>query len=120
MKHLLCYWVWLKKEFYWKIGDHEAKEAACTAMQKMLSQLAAPWPRECGQGWQTAKNHEQLHVPDDIEAYGAPCNTNSGSAEHNHIDNVKKAAKMTQHHKSVLDWQIANCCADAYILKVGV
>jgi hypothetical protein len=85
----------------------------------MLSQLASLWPRARGQGWQTSKNHEQLHVPDDIEAYGAPRNTNSGSAEHNHIDNVKKPAKMTQRRKSVLDWQIANRRADAYILELA-
>ena len=27
-QQLLCYWVWLKKEFYWKVGDTAAKEAA--------------------------------------------------------------------------------------------
>ena len=41
---------WLKKEFYWKVGDTAAKEAACTAIQTMLSQLVAVWPRERGQG----------------------------------------------------------------------
>jgi hypothetical protein len=81
-QQLLCYWVWLKKEFYWKVGDTAAKEAACTAIQTMLSQLVQLWPRERGQGWQTAKHHEQLHVPDDIEAYGAHRNYHSGSSEH--------------------------------------
>jgi hypothetical protein len=70
-QQMLCYWVWLKKEFYWKIGDTVAKEAAHTAIQTMLSQLVELWPCERGQGWQTAKHHEQMHVPDDIEAYGA-------------------------------------------------
>ena len=118
-QQLLCYWVWLKKEFYWKVGDTAAKEAARKAIQTMLSQLVQLWPRERGQGWQTAKHHEQLHVPDDIEAYGAHRNYHSGSSEHNHIENIKKMAKMTQKRKSVLDWQIANRRADSYILDLA-
>ena len=78
----------------------------------MLSQLVALWPQECGQGWQTAKHHEQMHVPDDIEAYGAHQNYHTGPSEHNHIDNIKKMAKITQNRKSVSDWQIANRRAD--------
>ena len=84
----------------------------------MLSQLVQLWPRERGQGWQTAKHHEQLHLPDDIEAYGAHCNYHSGSSEHNHIENIKKMAKITQKRKSALDWQIANRRADSYILDL--
>jgi hypothetical protein len=118
-QQLLCYWVWLKKEFYWKLGDTTAKEAARTAIQTMLSQLGELWPRERGQGWQTAKHHEQMHVPDDIEAYGAHRNYHSGCSEHNHIENIKKMAKMTQKRKSVLDWQIANRRADSYILDLA-
>jgi hypothetical protein len=118
-QQMLCYWVWLKKEFYWKIGDTVAKEAARTAIQTMLSQLVELWPRERGQGWQTAKHHEQMHVPDDIDAYGAHRNYHTGPSEHNHIENIKKMAKMTQKRKSVLDWQIANRRADSYILDLA-
>lgn len=118
-QQLLCYWVWLKKEYYWKVGDTNGKEAARLAIQKMLVQLVQLWPRERGQGWQTAKHHEQMHVPDDIEAYGAHRNYHTGPSEHNHIDNIKKMAKMTQGRKSVLDWQIANRRADSYILDLA-
>ena len=118
-QQLLCYWVWLKKEYYWKVGDTAGKEAARSAIQKMLVQLVQLWPRERGQGWQTAKHHEQMHVPDDIEAYGAHRNYHTGPSEHNHIDNIKKMAKMTQGRKSVLDWQIANRRADSYILDLA-
>ena len=42
------------------------------------------WSREHGQGWQTAKQHEYMHVwPDDIEAYGAHRNYHTGPSEHN-------------------------------------
>jgi hypothetical protein len=118
-QQMLCYWVWLKKEFYWKIGDTVAKEAAHTAIQTMLSQLVELWPCERGQGWQTAKHHEQMHVPDDIEAYGAHRNYHTGPSEHNHIENIKKMAKMTQRRKSVLDWQIANRRANSYMLDLA-
>ena len=118
-QQLLCYWMWLKKDFYWKAGDTIAKEAARTEIQTMLAQLVALWPRDRGQGWQTAKHHEQIHVPDDIDSLGAHQNYHTGSSEHNHIDNIKKPAKMTQGRKSVLDWQIANRRADAYILDLA-
>jgi hypothetical protein len=118
-QQLLSYWVWLKKDFYWKAGDAAAKEAARTAIQTMLAQLVDLWPRTRGQGWQTAKHHEQIHVPDDIDSLGAHQNYHTGSSEHNHIDNIKKPSKMTQRRKSVLDWQIANRRADAYILDLA-
>jgi hypothetical protein len=118
-QQLLCYWVWLKKDFYWKAGDVQAKEAARTAIQTMLAQLVQLWPREQGQGWQTAKHHEQIHVPDDIDSLGAHQNYHTGPSEHHHIDNIKKLAKMTQRRKSVLDWQIANRRADSYILDLA-
>jgi hypothetical protein len=118
-QQLLCYWMWLKKAFYWKAGDTIAKEAARTAIQTMLAQLVALWPRDRGQGGQTAKHHEQIHVPDDIDSLGAHQNYHTGSSEHNHIDNIKKPATMMQRQKSVLDWQIANHRADAYILDLA-
>ena len=38
----------------------------------MLRELMCLWPRVRGQGWEKAKIHEQLHVPDDIKQNGAP------------------------------------------------
>jgi hypothetical protein len=111
--------VLVKNEFYWKIGDTVAKEAAHTTIQTMLSQLVELWPRARGQGWQTAKHHEQMHVPDAIDAYRAHWNYHTGPSEHNHIENIKKMARMPHRWKSVLDWQIANCHADSYILDLA-
>jgi hypothetical protein len=42
-------------------------------------------------------------VPYDIEAYGANTITRSIRTQ---IENIKKVAKLTQQHKTVLDWQI--------------
>jgi hypothetical protein len=69
---LLSYWVWLKRDPYWKRGNKDAKESAQTAIRVMLRELIRLWPRVRGQGWGKAKIHEQLHVPDDIERNGAP------------------------------------------------
>jgi hypothetical protein len=118
-QQLLSYWVWLKKDLYWKAGDVLAKEAAKMAIRTMLAELVLLWPRESGNGWQTAKHHEQIHVPDDIDSLGAHQNYHTGPSEHNHIDNIKRLAKMTQNRKSVLDWQIANRRADSYILDLA-
>jgi hypothetical protein len=64
---LLLYWVWLKRDSYWKRGNKDAKESARMAIRVMLLKLVRLWPRVRGQGWKKAKIHEQLHVPDDIE-----------------------------------------------------
>ena len=63
------------------------------SIRKLLSDLMKLWPRDKKQGWETAKFHEQLHVPDDIECNGAPHNTHYGPMEHNHIEFVKNLAK---------------------------
>jgi hypothetical protein len=46
----------------------------------MLRELIRLWPRVRGQGWEKAKIHEQLHVPDDIERNGAPQGSQSHQA----------------------------------------
>jgi hypothetical protein len=51
----------------------------------MLRELVRLWPCVWGQGWEKAKIHEQLHVPDDIEQNGAPQGSHTGPTEHNHI-----------------------------------
>ena len=47
---MLSYWVWLKKDTYWKRGDKAAKQLARVAIQSMLYELMKLWPREKGQG----------------------------------------------------------------------
>ena len=75
---LLSYWVWLKRDSYWKRGNKDAKESARTAIRVMLRELIRLWSRVRGQGLKEAKIHKQLHVPDDIERYGAPQGSHTG------------------------------------------
>ena len=112
---LLSYWVWLKRDTYWKRGDKTAKEAARKAIRVMLGQLIKLWPREEGNGWEIPKLHEQLHVPDDIERNGAPQGSHSGPTEHNHIRLVKRPAKCTQQHAAVLDRQLGQRVSDGIL-----
>jgi hypothetical protein len=116
---LLSYWVWLKRESYWKRGDKAAKESARKAISVMLRELIRLWPRVQGQGWELAKIHEQLHVPDDIERNGAPQGSHTGPTEHNHIRLVKRPAKGTQQRAEVLDRQLGQRVSDAYIVNMA-
>jgi hypothetical protein len=55
---LLSYWVWLKRDSYWKCGNKDAREAARKAIRVMLRELIRRWPRVRGQGWEKAKIHK--------------------------------------------------------------
>ena len=116
---LLSYWVWLKRDSYWKRGDKKAKEAARNAISVMLRELISLWPRSRGQGWEKAKIHEQLHVPDDIERNGAPQGSHTGPTEHNHIRLVKHPTKGTQQRAEVFDRQLGQRVSDAYIVDMA-
>ena len=113
---MLAYWVWLKKETYWVPGDVLSREGARTAIRTMLRDLNQLWPRSSGQGWEKAKNHEQLHVPDDIERNGAVQNYHTGPTEHNHIFHVKRLARATQRRRETLNQQIANRASESYVI----
>jgi hypothetical protein len=116
---MLCYWVWLKKDKYWQRGNKEAKQVARTAIQTMLNELITLWPREQGQGWEKAKVHEQLHVPDDIERNGAPAGWHSGPTENNHIATVKNFASQTNQRRETLDAQIGSRNAESFIINTA-
>jgi hypothetical protein len=103
---VLCYWQWLKQERFWARGDTVARYNARKAIQTMLAKLKRLWPRGQGQGWDLAKFHEQLHVPDDIERNGAPRNYDTKCTEHNHIYFVKKPAERTQKIRATMDKHI--------------
>ncbi len=114
---MLCYWMWLKKDKYWKRGDKVARQAARIAIQTMLHELMVLWPRTTGQGWEKAKVHEQLHVPDDIERNGSPKGWHSGPTENNHIASVKNYASQTNRRRETLDGQIATRNAESFIIN---
>jgi hypothetical protein len=116
---LLSYWVWLKRDSYWKRGDKDAKESARKAVRVMLRELIRLWPRVRGNGWEKAKKHEQLHVPDDIERNREPQGSHMGPTEHNHIRLVKRPAKGTQQRAEVFDRQLGQRVSDAYIANMA-
>ena len=86
---LLSYWMWLKKPTFWSRTITNEKFNAKRAISIMLQSILNLWPRQSGQGWELAKFHEQLHVPEDIVRFGSPIGTHSGPREHNHIQHVK-------------------------------
>jgi hypothetical protein len=85
----------------------------------MLRELIRLWPRVRGQGWEKAKIHEQLHVPDDIERNGAPQGSHTGPTEHNHIRLVKRPAKGMQQRAVVFDRQLGQRVSDGYIIDMA-
>jgi hypothetical protein len=85
----------------------------------MLRELIHLWPCVRGQGWEIAKRHKQLHVPDDIERNGVPQGSHTGLTEHNHIRLVKRPAKGTQHCAEVMDRQLGQRVSDAYIVDMA-
>jgi hypothetical protein len=114
---ILSYWMWLKKDKYWKRGDKVAKNIARVAIRTMLVELMKLWPRDKGQGWEKAKIHEQLHVPDDIERNGAPQGWHSGPTENNHISSFKNYASQTNRRRENLDAQIGARNAESFMIN---
>jgi hypothetical protein len=114
---MLCYWVWLKKDKYWKRGEKKAKHIARSAIQIMLYELMKLWPRNKGQGWERAKIHEELHVPDDIERNGSPHGWHSGPTKNNHIASFKNYASQTNCRPKTLDAQIGSWNAESFIIN---
>jgi hypothetical protein len=110
---MLAYWSWLKQDYYWECGDRVEQKRAETAIWTMLEELIKFWPRGEGNGWLKPKIHEQLH---DISRNGSPRNTYTGPVENNHLD-VKDQATRTQMNRSLLDEQIGNRSAEAYIIN---
>jgi hypothetical protein len=82
----------------------------------MLEDLIKFWPRGEANGWFKAKVHEQLHVPGDISRNRSPRNTYTGPVENNHLD-VKEQLMRTQMNRELLDEQIGNRSAEAYIIN---
>ena len=114
LEMILCYWKWLKKDSYWKVGDNVARHQAKDAIRRMLKKIKKLLDRKKGNGWNVPKFHEQLHVPDDIHRNGPPSCTNTQSTEHNHIEIVKNHYQNTQKRKLELDKQLGNRLSEGY------
>ena len=118
-QQMLCYWMWLKKEEYWKSEDRHVKAEAKAAISKMLTELKQLWPRASGQGWEKPKFHEQLHIPDDIERNGAPKGYKSDCTEHFHIPFFKALANQTQKRREKQDYQLAKRITEKYMIQAA-
>ena len=115
-QQMLCYWAWLKQDFFWAVDD----EAACLQMEQsiriMLQEIQNLWPRNTSLEWMLTKFHEQFHVPRDIQRQGRHANVHTGPQEHNHIS-IKKASKRTQLQKHKMDLQTGERIADRLVLQ---
>ena len=61
--------------------------------------------------------HEQEHVAENIELFGAHRNVHTGPQEHNHIENVKQPGRRSQKRKAVFDLQISDWLVDRLIVN---
>jgi hypothetical protein len=105
---LLSFWSWLKKDSYWRRGDHQTFSDVKLAVCKLMSELQDNLKRTKGAGWFIPKLHELHHIANNIRLWGAHSNIHSGPQEHNHIANVKRPGRRTQKMKSKFDIQLAN------------
>ena len=116
---LLCYRQWLKQSVYWKRNDMQTFYNVKKAIEKLLLDLIRLFPRTTGNKWAIAKIHEQLHVAENIQYFGAHNNIHTGPQEHNHIRNTKKPSKQVQRRKATLDWQLGLRLTDKYMINAA-
>jgi hypothetical protein len=75
----LCYWAWLKQDTYWKVDSTLQFECVMEAdVSMLLKELLSCVPHMKGNGCNTPKVHEQLHVPAYIQMFGAHQNLHTG------------------------------------------
>ena len=114
---LMCFWQWLKKPAYWQRNDNEAYNMAQTSITNFMTELQTYLPRVLGQGWDTCKFHEMVHIAYNIVLFGAHRNVHSGPAEHNHIALAKQPAETTSKNRKTLEADIANRFVDNQIIS---
>ena len=116
LEQWLCYWAWLKQDFYWHCFDVGCQEEAENAIDVMIQELLHQFPRDEGMGWDLTKVHEQRHVPFDIMRFGRHRNVHSGLCEHSHIVSVKRPATNTQKRSALLDKQLGERVAERHLI----
>ena len=98
------------------MDDKNALLKAQHTIETLLKEIITLIPRSTGNYWEIVKIHEQLHVPENIDLFGAHRNVHTGLQEHNHIQNTKKPSKQVQRNKFTFDWELGNRLADKYII----
>ena len=91
--------------------------SAQQAIEKLLQSIIKLMPRSTGQVWEISKIHEQLHVAENIEYFGAHQNVHTGPQEHNHIANTKKPSRLVQRRKKTLNMQLAKQLSEKYVIE---
>ena len=117
LEMLLCFWQWLKKPSYWERNNDQAYEQAQQSITNFMSELHLYLPRLLGQGWDTCKFHEMVHIALNIVLFGAHRNVHSGPAEHNHISLAKQPSEQTQKNRKTLEHEIAHRFVDRQIVS---
>ena len=74
---MLCYHTWLKLDKYWKRNDKATFMSVQQAIENLLQSFIKFLPRSTGQNWNISKIHEQLHVAENIEYFGAHQNAHT-------------------------------------------
>ena len=116
---MLCYRAWLQLDKYWMRNDREMFKTAQESIEKLLKSIIKLMPRSTGQNWDICKIHEQLHVAENIEYFGAHQNVHTGPQEHNHIENTKKPSRLVQRNKKSLDLQLAKRLSEKYLIETA-
>ena len=88
------------------MDDKNALLKAQHAIETLLKEIITLIPRSTGNNWEIVKFHEQLHVPENIDLFGAHRNVHTGPQERNHIQNTKKPSKQVQRNKLTFDWEL--------------
>ena len=117
LEMLLCFWQWLKKPQYWDRDDNNAYEMAQQSISNFMKELHTYLPRVLGQGWDTCKFHEMVHIAMNILLFGAHRNVHTGPAEHNHIALAKQPSTKTQKNRKTLEQDIAHRFVDRQIVS---
>ena len=113
---MLAYWLWLHKTEFWEIGNKDAKSRAKETIKNCLKYLINHFPQQQGQGWNIAKLHEQLHIPDDIKYNGPLSVTYTGVVEHQHVTSKQHCAR-TRKYCEMLDKETGDCLYETAVIN---
>ena len=120
---LLCMEQWLKLPSVRKAdvtpsgGRTRTESSAKSALRIAVKKYVKTVNRSEGMGMKLTKTHSVLHVPDDVAMFGSGKNWDSGPAESNHKENVKRKAENTSLCKDSLDDQVATRFVESLVLE---
>jgi hypothetical protein len=117
---MLCFDAWLNQDTYWLLDTTEvAKRQLVTSIQHLMDMCAARIPSTKQHAWNFPKFHELLHLPDDMERFGASINFSAQRPESLLIPAAKLPGRRAQkrHEGSSYEIQSAQRLADTHIIN---